>query len=90
MSFIDRFIASSDPDIRCRKTKPNGKNPEQCEEIFKKALAIAGSKPEETVFVDDLVEHVQTFQGMGGHAIHCTGNWTRVEAELYNLGVRWE
>lgn len=87
---IDRYIASCDPDIQCRKMRLSEANPKECEKIFRKALAIAGSEPEETVFVDDIKDYADVFKSMGGNAIHCAGNWTKVEAELYNLGVRWE
>lgn len=87
---IDRFIASSDPDVQCRKTKPGLASKEECEKIFWRALEISCSRPEETVFIDDFSEYVEVFRGMGGYGIHCTGSWTRIEAELYQLGVRWE
>ncbi len=86
----DRFIASSDSDIRSRKTRPNGNNTRACQKIFKKALAVAGVEASEAVFVDDIADFVNVFHSMGGHGILCTGNWTKVEAELYALGVRWE
>lgn len=87
---VDRFIASCDDDIQCLKMRPSEGDKEQYEKIFRKVLAIAGSEPEETVFVDDILDYVNVFRGMGGNAIHCTGSWTRVEAELYGFGVRWE
>lgn len=86
---IDGFIASCAPNIQCRKTRLSESTKEECEKIFKKALAIAESAPEQTVFVDDILDYVNVFRGMGGHGIHCTGNWTKVEAELYAFGIRW-
>ncbi|OHA04364.1 MAG: hypothetical protein A3A28_05710 [Candidatus Sungbacteria bacterium RIFCSPLOWO2_01_FULL_47_32] len=86
----DRFFASSDHDVRARKTKFDGKNRKLCEKVFWKVLNATGLKPEEAVFVDDFVEYVEVFKAMGGYAIHCTGSWTKVEAELYQMGVRWE
>lgn len=86
---IDRFFASCDDDIQCRKIRPGEGSKEDCEKIFRKALAIIKSKPEETVFIDDILDYVNVFRSMDGHGIHCTGNWTKVEAELYELGVIW-
>lgn len=87
---VDRFIASCDDDIQCRKIRPLFIGDQNAEKIFYGALAITGTRPQEIVFIDDIIEYVNVFKGMGGNAIHCTGNWTKVEAELYQLGVRWE
>jgi len=86
----DRFIASCDPDVRERKTMYDGTNREECERIFWRALAIAGAEPSEAVFVDDIANFTETFKRMGGRAILCTGNWTKVEHELYQFGARWK
>ena len=88
-SLVDRYIVSCDPDIRCRKMKCDGTNRIESEEIFRKALAIAECSPREAIFVDDIFDYVRVFENMGGHGIHFTGSWTRVEAELYRFGVRW-
>lgn len=40
------------------------------ERIFRIALARAGARPEETVFVDDFVENVAAAQALGLHGIH--------------------
>lgn len=87
---VDRFIASCDADVRARKTRPGGNNPKLCERVFLRALKLCGSRPSETVFIDDIEEYTEAFRSMGGQAIHHTGCWTRTEAELYRLGVRWE
>lgn len=87
---VDRFIASCDADVRARKTRPDGTNGKLCVKVFLRALEICGSRPSETVFIDDIEEYVNVFCNMGGHAIHHKGCWTSTEAELYRLGVRWE
>ena len=87
---IDGFIASCHSNIQCRKMRSSEGTKEECEKIFKKALAITKSAPEQTVFVDDILDYINIFRGMGGYGIHCTGNWTKIEHELYQLGVRWE
>lgn len=90
--YFERFIASCDPDIRCRKTRlrQDKSNKDECEEIFCKALAIAGSTPEESVLIDGFREFVEVFWQMGGQGIHHRESWTQIESELYKLGVRWE
>lgn len=94
-ALVDRFIASCDPDIQCRKTRlhvysPHNTNWFECRKIFGKALTVASSTPEEIVYIDDILDYVEVFRVMGGNGIHHTGVWTKVEAELYKLGVRWE
>ncbi len=88
-SLVKRFIASCDNGIACRKTRFSGNNREECEKIFWKTLAITKSTPPETVYIDDILDYVEVFRAVGGHGIHHTGSWTKIEAELYKLGVRW-
>lgn len=88
-SHIVRFIASCDSDIQCRKTRFEGSNAEERGKIFWKACAIAKVKPHQAVFIDDIFDYAKGFEEIGGHGIHFVGHWTRVESELYKLGVRW-
>ncbi|OHA04525.1 MAG: hypothetical protein A2934_01725 [Candidatus Sungbacteria bacterium RIFCSPLOWO2_01_FULL_47_10] len=90
INLADRFFGSSDTDIRCRKVKPSQATKPECEKIFRKVLAKIGALPGECVFIDDTQEYIAVFQGMGGRGIHCTGNWTKIEYELYHAGVRWD
>lgn len=91
----ERFIASCDPDIQCRKTRFHaytvaGNNWYEASMIFKKALEIAGVAARAAVYIDDILDYVEVFRRMHGWGIHHTGPWTKVEAELYKLGIRWE
>ncbi len=91
----ERFIASCDSDIQCRKTRFHaytlaGNNWYEASKIFYKALGLAKVLPEQAVYIDDILDYVEVFRRMGGQGIHHTGPWTKVEAELYKLGLRWE
>ncbi len=41
-------------------------------EIFRRALARLGVRPEESIFVDDMVENVAAAQALGMHGVHFT------------------
>ena len=88
-SLVRHYIASCDPDLRCRKLEYDPANEVESTKIFCKALAIAGCKTSEAIFVDDILEYVKTFERMGGRGIHFRGSWTRLEEELYKFGARW-
>ena len=61
-----------------------------CNGLRGPASAEGGHEPSEAVFVDDIANFTETFKRMGGRAILCTGNWTKVEHELYQFGARWK
>ncbi len=54
------------------------------ESIYHLALARLDVKPEETIFVDDLIENVEAAANIGIHAIHFQ-NSAQVIAEIYQL-----
>ncbi|MBI3335063.1 MAG: hypothetical protein HY001_01010 [Candidatus Portnoybacteria bacterium] len=91
-TLVEQFIASC--DIQCRKTRFHadnfGNNWQECCAVFHKSLDITESRFQDTIYIDDILDYVEVFRRLGGHGIHHTGPWTKVEAELYKLGVRWE
>jgi glucose-1-phosphatase len=71
----DRFIFSH--RVRCAKPDP---------EIFQHALEVMGARPDETVFVDDLIENVLAARAVGMLSFQFSDSFS-LAGELQNAGL---
>ena len=90
LRLVDRFIASCDSDVRCRKVRiSEGMRFSDATRIYRKALVIARcDHPGKAVLLDDVFDFPVIFRGMGGNGIQFTGCWTKVEAEFSYFGIK--
>ena len=58
------------------------------EAIYRKALELTGSRPEESFFTDDRAENIEGARSVGIHAAQFRGQ-AKLEADLRAAGVEW-
>ncbi len=59
-----------------------------CPEIFEKAVALAGCRPEECFYTDDIAAYVEGARAVGIDAVEFQSA-AQIQAELEARGIRW-